>query len=139
MGESVFTIGYPTPVLQGASPKFTRGDISSLTGFQDDPRIYQISVPVQPGNSGGPLVDMQGNVKGIVLAVLDAKTAFRITGAIPQNVNYAIKGFYAQALVDSMPDVARLLLSPNKGKPASFDVIVDHVKACTVMVFAYGS
>ena len=54
MGQEVFTIGYPNPGLQGINAKLTRGYISSLSGFQDDLRLYQISTPVQPGNSGGP-------------------------------------------------------------------------------------
>src|SRR5207249_3907696 len=66
LGEPVFTIGFPNVALQGFEPKLTRGEVSSLAGIQDDPRYFQISVPVQPGNSGGPLVDSRGNVVGIV-------------------------------------------------------------------------
>ena len=66
LGQPVFTIGFPNPDVQGTEPKLTRGEISSLAGMKDDPRHFQISVPVQPGNSGGPLVDLNGNVVGIV-------------------------------------------------------------------------
>lgn len=106
LGEIVFTIGFPNPSTQGANPKLTKGEISSLTGYQDDPRLYQVSVPVQLGNSGGPLVNEQSEVCGVVVSSLDAKTAFRITGAIPQNVNYAVKSTYALALLDSVPEVS---------------------------------
>jgi hypothetical protein len=88
------------------SAKFTEGTISSLTGFQDDLRLYQISVPVQPGNSGGALVDENGNVLGIIVAMLDAKTTFRVSGSLPQNVNYAVKSVYAQAMLDTLPEVS---------------------------------
>jgi S1-C subfamily serine protease len=64
LGESVFTIGFPNIVVQGLEPKFTDGKISGLAGPFDDPRFFQISVDVQPGNSGGPLVNSHGNVVG---------------------------------------------------------------------------
>jgi serine protease Do len=54
----VATIGFPDPSLQGFSPKLAKGEIASLSGAGDDPRYFQISVPVQPGNSGGALVDV---------------------------------------------------------------------------------
>jgi len=57
LGGTVATIGFPNIEMQGFSPKLTKGEISSLNGVQDDPRYFQISVPVQPGNSGGALVD----------------------------------------------------------------------------------
>jgi hypothetical protein len=56
-------------------PMLAKGEIASLSGAGDDPRYFQISVPVQPGNSGGALVDERGNVIGIVSAKLDAGAA----------------------------------------------------------------
>ncbi len=91
LGDPVFTIGFPDIVLQGTQPKFTDGKISSLTGLMDDPAEYQISVPVQPGNSGGPLVDQRGCVQGVVVARLNDSAALIAAGSLPQNVNYAIK------------------------------------------------
>ena len=92
LGDAVFTIGFPAIDLQGMQPKYTDGKISSLMGIKDDPKEYQISVQVQPGNSGGPLVDMAGNVKGVIVAKLDDMAALMAMGSVPQNVNYAIKG-----------------------------------------------
>ena len=92
LGDSVFTIGFPNTDLQGVAPKLTKGEISSLSGIRDDPRCYQISVPVQPGNSGGALVDERGNVVGVVAARLDDVVTYEASGALPQNVNYAVKG-----------------------------------------------
>jgi len=137
LGESIFTIGYPNPVLQGYAAKLTRGEINSLSGCRDDPRLYQISAPVQPGNSGGALVDENGYVVGIVVAVLDERAALKITGSLPQNVNYAIKGAYALAFLDALPEVSRELMDPKKNPKKSFDKIVEHVKKCTVMVITY--
>ena len=137
LGESIFTIGYPNPVLQGQAAKFTRGEISSLTGYRDAPRLYQISAPVQPGNSGGALVDEKGHVVGVVVAILDARAALEITGALPQNVNYAIKRAYVLAFLDALPEVSRKLIRPEKNPKKSFEKIVDHVKKCTVMIVTY--
>jgi S1-C subfamily serine protease len=67
----------------------TTGEIASLTGAADDPRYFQVSLPVQPGNSGGALVDARGNVVGIVAAKLDASAALAATGSLPENVNFA--------------------------------------------------
>ena len=133
MGQDVFTVGYPNPGLQGISAKYTKGAISSLTGFQDDLRLYQISIPVQPGNSGGALLDENGNVLGIVMAMLDAKTTFQVSGSLPQNVNYALKSLYAQAMIDTLPDVAGKLLTPSKSKAEA----IDNAQKSTVMVICY--
>ena len=70
LGGTVATVGFPDIGLQGFAPKLAKGEIASLSGAGDDPRYFQISVPVQPGNSGGALVDERGNVVGIVSAKL---------------------------------------------------------------------
>jgi S1-C subfamily serine protease len=64
LGSAVAAIGLPNIGLQGFAPKLAKGEIASLSGAQDDPRYFQTSVPVQPGNSGGALVDERGNVVG---------------------------------------------------------------------------
>ena len=135
MGQEVFTIGYPNPIMQGLNKKLTKGSINSLTGFQDDIRLYQISIPVQPGNSGGPLLDMSGNIIGVIVAMLDAKTAFKISGSIPQNVNYAVKSSYAQAMLDTFPEVSSTQVTAHPKKP--FDNVVTRVKDCVVLIVTY--
>ena len=72
LGVSVAAVGFPNIGMQGFSPKLSKGEIASLSGASDDARYFQISVPVQPGNSGGALVDERGNVVGVVSAKLDA-------------------------------------------------------------------
>jgi S1-C subfamily serine protease len=105
LGDPVFTVGFPNIVLQGTEPKYTDGKISSLAGVQDDPTEYQISVPIQPGNSGGPLVDMAGNVQGVIVAKLDDMAALNSSGTLPQNVNYALKGKYVREFLQKIPRV----------------------------------
>ncbi len=75
LGGTVATVGFPNIGLQEFAPKLAKGEIASLSGAQDDPRYFQISVPVQPGNSGGALVDELGNMVGVVSAKLNARVA----------------------------------------------------------------
>lgn len=90
-GLKVYAIGYPQPGIQGTESKITDGIISSMTGLRNNNDSYQISVPIQAGNSGGPLVTDAGAVVGVIVATVNAKKFFAITGDIPQNVNFAIK------------------------------------------------
>jgi serine protease Do len=101
LGETVLTLGFPDIQIQGFSPKMTKGEISSLLGVQDDPRQWQVSVPVQPGNSGGPLFDEQGNLVGLIEAKLNAVAMAEATGDVPQNVNYAVKSAYLMPMLDA--------------------------------------
>ena len=99
VGSSVFALGYPMALtIMGDEVKFTDGKISSKTGFQGDITTYQISVPVQPGSSGGPLFDYDGNIIGIVNAKIMAA----------DNVSYAIKLAYLNNLIDVLPDILSL-------------------------------
>ena len=91
VGENIFVLGYPLTATMGNELKVTNGIISSRTGFQGDISLYQISAPVQPGNSGAPLFDSNGNLIGIVSA--KHKDA--------ENVGYAIKSNLLNMLVES--------------------------------------
>ena len=113
LGSTVATVGFPNIGLQGFAPKFARGEIGSLSGPEDDARYFQISVPVQPGNSGGALVDERGNVVGVVSAKLSAKAALATSGALPENVNYAVKSSFLLSFLESVPEVAAKLKEPN--------------------------
>ena len=92
LGETVLAAGYPLRGLLASSLNVTVGNISALAGIGDDTSRYQISAPVQPGNSGGPVFDQAGNVVGVVVEKLNAVYMAKETGDIPQNVNFAIKG-----------------------------------------------
>jgi S1-C subfamily serine protease len=90
-GDQVVAIGYPLHGLLTSDLTVTTGIISSLAGLYNDTRFLQISAPVQPGNSGGPLHDTSGNVVGVVTAKLNALRIAKATGDIPENINFAIK------------------------------------------------
>jgi S1-C subfamily serine protease len=136
LGSTVATIGFPDPTLQGFSPKLAKGEIASLSGAADDPRYFQISVPVQPGNSGGALVDERGNVIGIVSAKLDASVALAASGALPENVNYAVKSSLLLSFLESVPDVDSKLKEPNT-KDEPFEDVVKSAQDAAVLVLVY--
>jgi S1-C subfamily serine protease len=123
LGSSVATIGFPNVGLQGFSPKLAKGEIASLSGPQDDPRYFQISVPVQPGNSGGALVDERGNVVGVVSGKLDLATAVAASGTLPENVNYAVKSSFLLGFLESVPEVSAKLKEANT-KARKFEDVV---------------
>ena len=136
LGNSVMTIGFPDPLLQGRSPKLTKGEVNSLYGLQDDPRIFQTSVQLQPGNSGGPLLDEFGNAIGITEATLNPLMTLKTRGSIPQNVNYAVKISYAELLVDTVPDLRNQLPPAATTKRDSVEVVSDACKS-TVLILVW--
>ena len=100
-GETVAAYGYPLPGLLASGGNLTTGNIAALSGIGDDSRLLQISVPVQPGNSGGPLLDSGGNVVGVVEGKINAIKIAAALGDIPQNVNFAIKASVIATFLDS--------------------------------------
>ena len=136
LGGTVATVGFPNIGMQGFAPKLAKGEIASLSGAADDPRYFQISVPVQPGNSGGALVDERGNVIGIVSAKLDAGAALAASGALPENVNYAVKSSLLLSFLESVPDVANKL-KPANTKEEKFEDVVKSAQGAAVLVLVY--
>ncbi|SPE57234.1 putative TPR repeat [Verrucomicrobia bacterium] len=137
LGEAVFAIGFPNMEIQGVEPKLTRGEISGLCGIQDDPRHFQISVSVQPGNSGSPLVNLRGNVVGMIRLRLDDKKTLELTGALPQNVNYAIKSSCILALVEAVPELSGRLRKPWTAKERGFGDVVKEAQEAAALILVY--
>ncbi|MBJ85584.1 MAG: hypothetical protein CMJ11_05155 [Pelagibacterales bacterium] len=98
-GNEVFALGYPLIQLQGQSQKANFGRINALSGIEDDIRFFQVDIPIQPGNSGGPMISKNGDVVGVMTATLDSIITFKLSGNIPQNVNFAVKSDYALPLL----------------------------------------
>ncbi|MBI4327634.1 MAG: SEL1-like repeat protein [Chloroflexi bacterium] len=136
LGATVATVGFPNIGLQGFAPKLAKGEIAALSGAQDDPRYFQISVPVQPGNSGGALVDERGNVVGVVSAKLNARAALSASGALPENVNYAVKSSFLLGFLESVPEVSAKLKEPNT-KAQKFEEVVKAAEQAAVLVLVY--
>jgi S1-C subfamily serine protease len=129
MGDAVFTIGFPNTQLQGVRPKYTNGRISSLSGLRDDPRKVQVTVPIQPGNSGGPLVDERGNVVGVVSSSLRDRP-----DEVRQLVNYAVKSSFALAFLESLTDVVELLPRPIPNQATGSENPIRRVNNATVRI-----
>ena len=135
LGQPVFTIGFPNTEIQGTSPKFTRGEISSLAGIRDEPTQWQISVPVQSGNSGSPLFDESGNIVGIVVSKLDAIETAKTTGDLIQNVNYAVKNAYLEPMLEGFK--IKMVNPKKRGIFRSFESVVEDSKKSVVLILAY--
>jgi len=105
LNSDVTVAGYPLPDLLGGL-NVTRGSVTSLKGMGGDGINMQISAPVQPGNSGGPVLNAAGQVVGVVVAKLDIAYALKAYDDIPQNVNFAIRG-----------EIAKLFLAQNGVDP----------------------
>jgi S1-C subfamily serine protease len=114
--------------------KLTDGLISALSGIGGDVRTYQLSVPVQGGNSGGPVLNMQGEVVAVVVAKLDAAKMFQWTGDLPENVSYGIKVAYLNPLMESV----RPLRSPSQMPSSSADLaaLTARVRGSVALVIA---
>jgi serine protease Do len=119
LGSTVATVGFPNVGLQGFAPKLARGEIAALSSALDDARYFQISVPVQPGNSGGALVDERGNVVGVVSAKLSARVMLAATGSLPENVNYAVKSSFLLSFLEAVPEVSAKLKAARTPKENS--------------------
>jgi len=136
LGATVATVGFPNTGLQGYAPKLAKGEIASLSGAQDTARDFQISVPIQPGNSGGALVDTRGNVVGVVVAKLSARAALKATGELPENVNYAVKSSFLLGFLEALPQVAAKLEEPNT-REVKFEEVVSAAEKAAVLVLVY--
>jgi S1-C subfamily serine protease len=126
LGAQVFVLGYPLPGTVSSNVKYTKGDVSDMSGLDDDSSKIQHTAQIQPGNSGGPMALMDGRVVGIVVSSLSESYALKTSGALPQGVNFSIKSDYLL----TMASIAGIEVP--KGQPAS--EAVDHVKAYTVQI-----
>ena len=90
LGQTIMVLGYPLPSIQGYTAKATSGVVSSEYGLRDDPNQFQISAPVQPGSSGGPVISEDGLVLGVVVSTLSKAKMIKNEGVLPENVNLCI-------------------------------------------------
>lgn len=101
-GEEIFVLGYPFAQLLDNNLNFTHGIVSSLAGVQGDIRHFMVSAPVQPGNSGGPVLDRTGALIGTVVSRLDKFKTLRLAGDLPENINFAIRGRLMATFMESL-------------------------------------
>jgi S1-C subfamily serine protease len=101
LGEPVAVVGYPLVQVLSAQPNVSFGSVNSTVGVRGNPAQMQIDVPIQRGNSGGPVFDSAGNVIGIVVSKLDALKLAQRTGDLPQNINFAIRGDVVRSFLEA--------------------------------------
>jgi serine protease Do len=128
LGERLHAVGYPYYNIAGTSLHLTSGNVSSLADVNDDHRFFSFSAPVQPGNSGGPLIDAAGGVMGLVVSRLSERYIAETTGTLPQNINYGLSrtelaGFLDRNAISPEPDgFARIDME--QGVPDGFEAAV---------------
>jgi S1-C subfamily serine protease len=130
-GESIVAIGYPFRGLLTSDFTVTTGTVSSLSGILNDTRFLQISAPVQPGNSGGPLLDSSGNVVGVVAAKINALAFAKATGDMPENINFAIK---TGAVRDFLDNSAVSYQTAEPGAELKAAQIASNARAYTMLI-----
>lgn len=137
LGEGISAFGFPHSDVLSTNGNFTTGNVTALNGLNDDSRFYQISAPVQAGNSGGPLLDLSGNVVGVVSAKLNAIKMAVQSGDLPQNVNFAIKANALASFLESnkVPFETGALTAT----PMQTADIADKAKAISGFVICYGN
>jgi len=124
-GDRVFTLGFPVSSVLGQETKYTEGVVSSLSGLKDASSFLQITVPVQPGNSGGALVNERGEVVGIITSSAAILPFIEESGTLPQNVNWAVKADYLRPLIEL----------PKAGQKAfNRDQLIEYVKKSTFFI-----
>lgn len=100
VGATVFVIGFPLAEILGNEARVSNGIVSAKSGILSNPTRFQISASVQPGNSGGPVLDSDFRAIGLATEKLSDEKVFEETGSIPQNVNFGVKIEYARMLLD---------------------------------------
>lgn len=135
-GDSVVAIGFPFHGLLTSDFTVTTGIVSSLSGMRNDSRFLQISAPVQPGNSGGPLFDTTGQIVGVVTGKLDGLRVAVATGSIPENINFAIKTGALRDFLDN--SVVPYQTTEPRGELKTTD-IAGNARAYTMLISCKGT
>ena len=135
-GDSVVAIGFPYRGLLSSDFTVTTGIVSSLSGMRNDSRFLQISAPVQPGNSGGPLFDTTGQIVGVVTGKLDNLRIAVATGNIPENINFAIKTGALRDFLDN--SVVPYQIAEPKGELKTTDIAAN-ARAFTMLISCNGT
>jgi len=102
-GDPVFTVGFPTGTTAEAAPRFSNGSLNAVTGPDTETAFLQMTMPLQPGNAGGPVVAADGSAVGVVSSGAAIILLLREPGIFPQGVSWGIKADFAQPLFEAPP------------------------------------
>jgi S1-C subfamily serine protease len=102
-GDPIFTVGFPGVTTGDATPKFFDGSVSAVTGPDAETAFLQMTIPVQAGNSGGPVIAADGTAVGVVSSGAAIILLLREPGIFPQNVSWAIKADFGRPLFEQPP------------------------------------
>ena len=131
-GTPVMALGYPLVDVQGREQKATIGHVNATSGLRGDPRFTQIDAAVQPGNSGGPLLNARGQVVGVVTSILNGAAVFQASGTLPQNVNYALKAEVVRHLLEQTLDDE--LITGSLDPDADWAYVIQTVEDSVVLI-----
>ena len=136
LGERVVPIGFDTTRAQGSEPQFTAGKVSSLFGTHNDPRFYQVNVPVQPGNSGGALVNDSGLAIGMIAFQQNDLKTSKPPGGLAQKLNYALKSSQIAAFLSGIPE-ARAKIPLQQPAKRSYKDAIKAAQSATVLILVH--
>ena len=135
LGDRIVVMGFPAPDLQGVEVKATQGTVSGENGMKDYVGVFQMDATIQPGNSGGPVANANGEVVGVAVSSVDAVKVALSGGYVPQNVNYAVKAAYAIAFLNSTECAGKFLQA--RGSASNMEEAIDRLRASTALVRVY--
>ena len=99
--QEIYVAGYPFGESISSSVKITRGIVSSLSGMGDNFSQIQIDAALQPGNSGGPIINDNGDVVGVAVAKLDLGDILKAFGVVPEGTNFGIKSSVVRNILEA--------------------------------------
>jgi S1-C subfamily serine protease len=135
LGANVFTIGFPHAATMGTTPKLFAGVISCVNGLRDDPTTYQTTVPIQPGNSGGPLLNMNGEVVGVVTSMLGIRDGDNGNVHMLQNSSCVRKTVCVEKLLALLPEQRRAIeVLPSRSD--SLETLAERIEGSVLIVVA---
>jgi len=134
LGEQILVVGYPLSQLLGSGLKVTDGVISGTSGMHDDSTMCQITAPIQPGNSGGPLLDKSGDVVGVVSQKLNDFAVAQAFDTLPQNVNFAIKSSTLEMFLQN----ANVTSKDHKSQETNSNNVAESARQFTVRIRCLG-